>query len=221
MTTPRAVIFDMDGLMFNTEDLYFQVGAELMRRRGREYTRELNDAVMGCTPQACFEAMIRWHRLDERWQSMAAESEELFLSLLDGVLAPMPGLLELLNALDTAGVPKAICTGSSRRVLDAVLSRFCMAPQFQFTLAAEDITHGKPHPEIYLKAAARLGLPPEEILVLEDSQAGCRAAADAGAIVVAVPGEYSSSQDFSAATLVIPSLTDPRLYEILGLQPPN
>jgi HAD superfamily hydrolase (TIGR01509 family) len=218
MTHPRAAIFDMDGLMFNTEDVYYEVGTQLMRRRGRQYTRELSDAVMGRPPQVCFETMIGWHGLDDRWEAMAAESEDLFVALLDDYLAPMPGLLKLLDALEAAGIPKAICTSSSRHVLTAVLSRFQMEPRFLFTLTAEDIIHGKPHPKIYLKAAARLGLPPEQIVVLEDSQTGCRAAADAGAIVVAVPGEHSRNQDFSVASLVIESLDDPQLHAFLGLR---
>ena len=91
MSSLRAVTFDMDGLMFNTEDVYQEVGAELMRRRGLQYTRELSDAVMGRPPQACFETMIRWHGLDDRWQAMATESESIFVGMLDGHLAPMPG----------------------------------------------------------------------------------------------------------------------------------
>jgi HAD superfamily hydrolase (TIGR01509 family) len=217
MTPPRAVTFDMDGLMFNTEDVYYEVGTELMRRRGRQYTQELNDAIMARPPRVCFETMIRWHGLEERWEAMARESEDLFIALLDDYLAPMPGLLELLDALEAAAIPRAICTGSSRRALTAVLARFQMEPRFEFTLTAEDITHGKPHPEIYLKAAERLRLAPEEILILEDSQTGCRAAADAGALVAAVPGVHSRNQDFSAASLVLESLADPRLYRLLGL----
>jgi len=218
MPLPRAVAFDLDGLMFNTEDVYWKVGTELMRRRGRVYTRELNDAVMGRSPQACFEVMIRWHSLDDTWEGLLAESEALFRELLDEHLVPMPGLFDLLNALEAAGVPKAICTGSSRAMLGAVLSRFEMEPRFQFALAADDLTHGKPHPEVYLKAARRFGLRPEEILVLEDSQIGCRSAAAAGALVVAVPAGHSLGQDFSVASLVIGSLADRRLYEVLGLE---
>lgn len=216
--TPRAAIFDMDGLMFNTEDLYFEVGSRLMRRRGCEYSAELNDAVMGLSPKACFETMIRWHGLNEDWEAMAAESEDLFISLLDGFLAPLPGLMELLDALEAAGVPKAICTGSTRRVLTVILARFHLEPRFQFTLTAEDTTHGKPHPEVYLKALARLALPAHEVLVLEDSQAGCRAAAAAGARVAAVPCRHSRNQDFGVALLVLESLADRRLYELLGLR---
>jgi HAD superfamily hydrolase (TIGR01509 family) len=164
--------------------------------------------------------MIQYHGLDERWEAMAAESEEIFIGLLDGWLAPMPGLVELLDALESAGIPKAICTSSSRRLLDECTSRFRMGPRFQFMLAAEDIVHGKPHPEIYLKAAEQFGVQPHEMLVLEDSQAGCRSGAAAGAMVAAVPGPHSSTQDFSSADLTVESLADPRLYETLGLKAP-
>ena len=215
MPRPRAVVFDMDGLMFNTEDVYYRVGTELLRRRGCQYTRDLSDAMMGRPPQACFERMIEWHALSDDWQSLARESEEIFVGLLDGYLAPMPGLLDLLDALESAGVPKAICTSSSRRLLDEILSRFAMQNRFRFTLTAEDITRGKPDPEIYLAAAGRFGIRPDEMLVLEDSQTGARSAAAAGALVVAVPCEHSAGQDFSAAAMVIESLADRRLYEAI------
>jgi HAD superfamily hydrolase (TIGR01509 family) len=161
--------------------------------------------------------MIRWHSLDTTWKELAAESEEIYLKLLEQRLAPMPGLIELLTALEKAHIPKAIGTSSSRRSLEAILSRFAMEPRFQFTLTAEDITRGKPDPEIYLKAAARFGILPSQMLVLEDSQTGCRAAAAAGALVAAVPGEHSIRQDFSAATLVLSSLANRRLYQLLEL----
>lgn len=219
MPPPRAVVFDMDGLMFNTEDVYWEVGKRLLGRRGREFTRELSDAMMGRPPQPCFEIMIRWHGLNETWEQLAAESEGLYVELLDQYLAPMPGLLRLLDALEAAGLPKAICTSSSRRLLTAVLSRFEMEPRFQFTLTSEDITHGKPHPEIYLKAAERFSVRPGEMLVLEDSEAGCRSGAAAGAFVVAVPGAHSQNHDFRPASMVAGSLADPGIYAALGLDP--
>ncbi len=126
-------------------------------------------------------------------------------------------MLELLAALEKAGIPKAIATSSGRRLAEASLNPFQLAPRFHFILTSEDITRGKPDPEIYLLAAGRFGVPPADMLVLEDSQNGCRAAAAAGAFTVAVPGEHSRCQDFSAANLVIESLADRRLYEVLGI----
>ncbi len=214
----QAVTFDMDGLIFNSEDVYTLAGSELLSRRSCEFTPELKDAMMGLPPQKTFEVMIGWHALTEPWQVIAAESNEIFLGLLEQHLATMPGLLELLDALEHAKIPKAIATSSSRRLADACLGPFQLAGRFSFILTCEDITHGKPDPEIYLLAARRLGVPPGDMLVLEDSQNGCRAAAAAGAFTVAVPGEHSRRQDFSCANLVIESLEDARLYRTLGLR---
>ncbi len=213
----RAVVFDMDGLMFNSEDVYTLAGIELLRRRGREFTADLKDAMMGIPPRESFEIMIQHHGLPESWDVLARESNEIFLALLPEHLTLMPGLLELLDALEKAGIAKAIATSSGRRLTAACLGPFDLTRRFQFVLTSEDITHGKPHPEVYLTAAKRFGVLPSQMLVLEDSQNGCRAAAAAGARVVAVPGEHSRRHDFSVASLVIDSLDDRRLYDLLGL----
>ena len=212
-----AVTFDMDGLMFNTEDVYTLAGTELLARRGCTFTPELKDAMMGLPPRAAFEVVIDWHHLDEPWDALAAESDAIFLSLLGGRLTAMPGLPELLAALETAGIPKAIATSSGRRLTEACLAPFQLAPRFRFVLTSQDITRGKPDPEIYLLAAQRFGVPPADMLVLEDSQNGCRAAVASGAFTVAVPGEHSRRQDFRLANLQIESLADRKLYEVLGI----
>ncbi len=217
MPSVRAVVFDMDGLMFNTEEVYTLVGTELLGRRGHKYTDELKDAIMGLRPQATFETMIRWCGLDDAWDTMAVESNQIFLSLLDEHLAALPGLFELLDALEAAGIPKAIATSSARALTVACLSPFELEDRFQFVLTSEDVTRGKPDPQIYLTAAGRFGLPAEQTLVLEDSENGCRAGAAAGAFVVAVPGEHCRGHDFSPASLVAESLADGRLYRALGI----
>ena len=215
----RTVVFDMDGLMFNTEDVYTAVGTELLRRRGCEFTTAVKDAMMGLQPRPGFEAMIRCCGLKDSWQRLAGESDRLFLGLLPTRLAPMPGLFELLDALEAANIPKAVGTSSAGRLTTACLKAFNLRPRFQFVLTAEDIRHGKPDPEIYLTAAWRFGIAPGEMAVLEDSQAGCRAAAAAGAFTVAVPGAHSRQHDFGTASLVVDGLGDLRLYQVLGLRP--
>ena len=203
--------------MFNTEDVYSLVGTELLRRRGREFTAELKDAMMGLPARPTFELMIEWCGLDDPWEQLAAESNRIFLGILGDHLAPMPGLFELLETLETAGIRKAIATSTKRELADACLSPFELQSRFQFILTSEDVTHGKPHPEIYLTAAERFDLKPQETMVLEDSENGCRAAAAAGAFTVAVPSEHSRTHDFSTASLIVDSLRDAKLYEALGL----
>ncbi|MBL9123570.1 MAG: HAD-IA family hydrolase, partial [Planctomycetaceae bacterium] len=161
--------------------------------------------------------MIDWHELEATVDELERETDEIFVDLLATRLAPMPGLLDLLSALERANIPKAIATSSRRGFVEDVLGRFDLAPRFRFILSAEDVIEGKPHPEIYLKAAARFGLPPERVVVLEDSQNGCRAAVAAGTIAVAVPGGHSLSHNFEGAALSVDSLADPRLYRLIGL----
>ena len=214
---PLAVVFDLDGLMFNTEELYQDVGSELLRRRDREFTKELLDQMMGRPGRISLQIMIDWHSLEATVDELERETDEFFVDILATRLAPMPGLLKLLDALEQANLPKAIATSSRRAFVETVLGRFDLEPRFRFILSAEDVIDGKPHPEIYLKTAARFGVPPDRVVVLEDSQNGCAAAVAAGTIAVAVPGGHSLSHNFAGARLSIDSLADPRLYELIGL----
>jgi HAD superfamily hydrolase (TIGR01509 family) len=214
---PRAVVFDLDGLMFNTEELYVLVGTEILRRRGYEFTPELLDQMMGRPSHVALQIMIDTHTLKATVQELLAETDEIFPEILRERLAPMPGLIELLEALEQHNIPKGIATSSRRSFVERVLGRFNFQPRFNPILTSEDITHGKPDPEIYLKAAATLGIAPFEMLVLEDSQNGCKAAVAAGAIAVAVPSGHSHRHDFTGAALVANTLADPRIRELLRL----
>jgi len=215
--TIRAVVFDLDGLLFNTEELYQFVGTELMRRRGKTFEAELIHKIMGRPQQVALQMMIDWHGLDTTVDILAKETQEVFEEILDGRLALMPGAADLLLALETARIPKAIATSSGRRFTRNVLGKFHLEPRFKFILTGEDVTHGKPDPEIYRRAAERFGIDAGRMMVLEDSQNGCRAAVTAGTFAVAVPNGPSSQHDFRGAALVVETLADRRIYEALGI----
>jgi HAD superfamily hydrolase (TIGR01509 family) len=173
--------------------------------------------MMGRPASAALRIMIDYHGLDATVEGLALETDEIFATLLDSRLAQMPGLAELLDALERVPLPKAIATSSGPAFAQTVLAKFGLGPRFAFVLTCDDVHDGKPHPEIYLLAADRLKLPPADLLVLEDSANGCRAALAAGARVVAVPGGHSRRHDFTGAAFVAESLADPRLYELLRL----
>jgi HAD superfamily hydrolase (TIGR01509 family) len=216
----RVVAFDLDGTIFNTEELYWEVGGLLLARRGKQVTRELLDQMMGRPSRVALQLMIDHHELDATVADLQAETTSAFTTLLDTRLSLNPGLLELLDALDAARMPRCIATSSSRAFLDDVLRRFDLASRFDFALTAEDVAEGKPHPEIYLQAARRLQVAPAEMLVLEDSENGCRAAVSAGAYTVAVPGEHSRQHNFAGVDLIAQGLADERIYAALGLPRP-
>jgi len=213
----RAIAFDLDGLMFNTEELYIDVGTELLRRRGKEFTQELLDQMMGRQSHVALQIMIDMHGLKATVEDLIAETDVIFPEILRTRLQPLPGLLDLLAVLEKKGLPKCIATSSRRVFVDKVLAAFQLEPRFAFILAQEDIPRGKPFPDIYLTAAERHGIAPAEMLVLEDSQNGCRAALAAGAITVAVPGEHSRNHDFSGVNHIAHSLADDWIYRTLEI----
>ncbi len=215
----HAVVFDLDGLMFNTEALYQQVGSELLRRRGKLFEADLLNQMMGRPGSVALQIMIEHHGLTDSAQALSDETDDIFMDILDEQLECMPGLVDLLAALEQARLPKAIATSSGPQFVQNVLDRFDFAPRFQFILTSADVTEGKPHPQIYLMAAERFGLQPRAMMVLEDSQNGCRAAVASGAFAIAVPGGHSRSHDFAGAEFVAESLADRRIYAALNLPP--
>jgi HAD superfamily hydrolase (TIGR01509 family) len=226
MTQPppeiQAVVFDLDGLMFNTEDIFNEVGHTVLRRRGRELTSELLSLMMGRRAPEAMQACIDYHRLhDDTVEGLIHETRVLFEELATDRLEPMPGLHRLLDEIERGGLPKGVATSSGRRYLEGMLGRFELLDRFHLTLAAEDVTHGKPHPEIYLKAAQKLQIEPRQMLVLEDSHAGTSAAVAAGAFAVSVPTRHTRHLDYSHAHLVVERLDDPRVLHHVRRREPE
>lgn len=212
----RAVVFDLDGLMLNTEDIFELAGVELMARRGLEMTDEIRHGMMGRRPVEAFTVLRELTGLQDSLEDLMLETKVLFAALAEDRLAVMPGLLELFDLLDIRKLPRAVATSSPRAYMTHLLEKFDLLHRIDFTLTAEDVTHGKPHPEIYLKAAEMHGVNPAEMLVLEDSETGTRAAAAAGAYIVSVPSRHTDFGDFSMSRLTVSSLLDERLLALLN-----
>ncbi|HWL11149.1 MAG TPA: HAD family phosphatase [Planctomicrobium sp.] len=213
-----GVAFDLDGLILNTEEIFHLTGTELMRRRGKTATPALFHAMMGRRSHEAFQAMIEIMELKDTIEELAGESSEIFDRLLGRHLALMPGLLELLDLLDEKKIPRAVATSSGRNYLLQMLNRFELLPRFDFLLSAEDVLHGKPNPEIYLTAARRLDISPEQMLVMEDSENGVRAAVASGAYAVAVPHDHSRNHNFEGVKAIANSLHDPVIRDLFLLK---
>jgi HAD superfamily hydrolase (TIGR01509 family) len=127
----------------------------------------------------------------------------------------MPGVEALLSDLQRAQVPIAVATSGTGEYAHAVLSQLNLQHRFRFILTADDIRRGKPDPEVYLLAAERLALAPPQMMVLEDSANGCRAAVAAGAFTVAVPNRHTRDHEFVGARFIADTLGDPRIRQAL------
>lgn len=216
----RGVALDMDGLLFDTEKLYWSVGDAVLGRRGLRYCDELQRRMMGRVGVAATTQMKQFHDLPDSAEQLLAESEQLYLEQLsgkqaDGGIDPMPGLPQWIDHLIESNLPFGLATSSRRKFVDVIFESISWKQSLAFVLTGDDVRQGKPHPEMYLKAAERLSIAPSEMLVLEDSENGCKAAVAAGAVTVAIPNAHTQGQDFSGVWLVATSLADPRLHALI------
>ena len=213
--TIRAVVFDMDGLILNTEDVFDLAGQQLLERRGLQMTNQIRDAMLGRRAHEAFAAMKEMTGVQDDICDLMQETKELFGAIAENRLETMPGLLELLQLVEQRQLPRAVATSSPRSYMTGLLERFDLLHRFHLTMTAEDVANGKPDPEIYLTVAARLNVAPHEMLVLEDSETGTRAASAAGAFAVSVPNRHTMNGDFSMASMIADTLRDERLVSLL------
>ena len=211
-----AVAFDLDGLIVNTEHVFHLAIGELVEARGLVMPDGMLRAMMGKRPQESYGVMKSMLGVEEFPEELHVETEERFFRLLDSHLELMPGIIELLDQIEQLGLPKAVATSSPRGYLDDILARFGLSNRFAFSLTAEDVTNGKPAPEIYLTTASQHAIAPQRMLVFEDSENGTRSGAAAGAFVISVPHDHSRDHDFSLAGFVADTLADPGVTSILN-----
>ena len=216
----RAVAFDLDGLMLNTEHVFAFAAENMLRKRGLAMPPDLLRRMMGRRAPEGICTMRELAGLPDSVEDLQAEAQREFFDLLDEHLETMPGLFKILDLLESLGLPKCVATSSPRAYQLDLMNRFNLMPRFRFALTAEDVQKGKPHPEIYLTAAARHGVSPSELLVFEDSEAGTNAAAAAGAFVISVPHEHSRCHNFENASRVVESLMGGAVLDVLNHQQP-
>jgi HAD superfamily hydrolase (TIGR01509 family) len=182
-----AVLFDMDGLLVDSEPVWGIAEAELAQRHGCEWTLELKQAILGTSLSVAVPRMLAaFGAEDEDPAEVAKWMLARMVELFRGALPLRPGALRLLDELRAAGVPLALVSTSYRVLVDAVLDELGR-DRFAVTVAGDEVRRTKPDPEPYRTAAAKLGAPPERCVVFEDSLAGVRSGEAAGCIVVAVP----------------------------------
>lgn len=182
-----AVLFDMDGVIINTTPLYYRGWAEFGRSRGYAATQEELFATNGVRAQDVIKKWLGSAVTDAEADAITIDlAAQVARMLATETVLPIPGAQNFVTALAAAGIPRAIATSALPANASLSLARVGLANSFGAVITANDVTHGKPHPEPWLKAAAALGVPAAQCIVFEDSVSGLRAAKAAGAKCVAL-----------------------------------
>lgn len=212
----RAVIFDLDGLMADTEPLHmlaFNLVLQAARVPYQYDRKEYGEKFVGITLCRNAEDLRKQFALPQSADDIVRAQRAIFGLLISDErnVKPMPGLRELLDHVEQRGLTKAVASGSQQDEVDKILRGLGVSDRFSHVVSGTGL-RPKPDPEIYLTALDKLGVSPAQTLALEDSNAGVRAAQAAGLRVIAVPSEFTRHQslqaDWTAASLtdVIPYL---------------
>lgn len=183
---PEAVLFDMDGTLIDSEPVWFETEVAILAEHGYELGREHWIRVLGQPNDVAVAYLLEVSGIALTREELNEAIESAMTRRLGRGIALIPGAKELLAELEASGIPAALVSASSRRVVDACLGSIG-ADHFEFTVSGDDVVHGKPHPEPYLTAARLLGADPARCAVIEDSPTGAASGAAAGCRVVAIP----------------------------------
>jgi HAD superfamily hydrolase (TIGR01509 family) len=201
----ESMIFDMDGLMIDSERLYWEVERALARSYAKEVRDETLWKMMGRRPIESLRIYVEDVGLPISAEEALAFRDVRMREKYRDEAEAMPGLFHILDTF-YGKLKLAVCTGAQREFMDIVVDRLKIREKFALLQASDEIKKGKPDPEIYLTTCAKLGLEPGQCIVLEDSSNGALAGKRAGCYAIGIPSDYSRGQDFSFVDFVASDL---------------
>ena len=204
----EAILFDLDGLMFDSEPHSLAAWEAVLQERGVTLDQLTIDSILGLRIDATARTLIDKYHLPDAVQDLGDAKTGYQIAHLDGNVPPRPGLPELLDEIDRRGLRKAIASSGIRRYVEAVLRVNGLLDRFSVIITGDQVAHGKPAPDVFLAAARALHVEPQQCLVLEDAPAGVQAAKAAGMMCIAVPDQGTAQLDLSQADKVVASLHD-------------
>lgn len=202
----RAIIFDMDGVIIDSEPLWEKTERILLGRKGIEYNPTYRDKIVGLNQNDSGRLLRETFNLIETVEEIVAGRIEILLGLYERELELVSGLQPLLKELRESGFLLALASSSPLRVINFVLDRFSLRGFFSAVVSGDTIPLGKPHPNIYIHTATNLGVEPRECVVIEDSINGVKSARGAGMVCIAVPDKRLDQKEFRIADVIVDRL---------------
>lgn len=221
MSLPGAVVFDMDGILIETEPIWDQVRRQMATDNSLAWPDGSTQAMMGLSTREWAEHMIDVVGFAGPWESVAAETiDRVADAYATGGLPVLPGAVDAVVRMSSL-CPTAIASSSPRRLIDLVVGRLGLGDHLAVTVSTEEVARGKPYPDGYLRACELLDVDPTTAVAVEDSTNGVRSAHAAGMAVVCVPPGFHppAAATLALAAAVIPSLDDLTEELVRNLRP--
>ena len=207
----KAVIYDMDDLMVNSNPLHIRASKKVFREYEidlQQIPQNIRASFIGMRVADILKVVVDYFNLDLDFGKLRKQRSKIFLSLAAKELKVMPGLMQSLEFFKKNKLRIALASSGTKEYINLVLKKFKLAKYFDVIVSGDDVKFGKPDPETYLIACKKLQIMPKKIIVLEDASKGIEAAKTAGCICIAVKNPYTLKQNLAAADLIINSLTD-------------
>ncbi|MFA6533148.1 MAG: HAD family phosphatase [Patescibacteria group bacterium] len=204
----KAVIFDMDGLMIESENLQSEAFGIIIKKYEINPIKQANGLIQtpGLSERANWEILKKKHNLKEDTDILIKKRNPIYLDILKKNIVSKPGLIKLIKLLRNEQILLAVASSSGIEHIESVLGKLVITKEFNAVVSGQFIKNSKPAPDIFLEAAKQLGVKTNECLVLEDAESGVEAGHRAGMEVIAVPNKYTKDNDFSKADLTVKSL---------------
>ena len=203
----KVVIFDMDGLMVDTEPLQL----EALNLVLRPYSIRLSEtdwmSYVGKKPKVNISTIKELYQANFDVETILCAQQDAYQELLADKIIPMPGLMNAMNLFQKLGFKLALASSSKLGSINIILSKLDLQKVFHVVVSGDHVEHSKPNPEIFLLVARKLDVKPSHCLVLEDSAPGVNAAASAGMLCIAIPNRFTAANPFNHATLILNNLS--------------
>lgn len=214
-----AVIFDMDGVIVDSEPLWEKSESIMLKQKGfggnENYRKEYRKKIMGLNQKDSVKLLKETFGLDESPEEILRTRLKILLELYEEELSLADGVPELLETLSREKhIRTALASGSPMKVIEFVLEKFSLSDTFRIKVSGDCVENGKPHPDIYLETARRLGANPEECIAIEDSINGIVSAKEAGMRCIAVPDPRIAPEDYPQADIFRKNVSEIRLEDI-------
>ena len=205
----KAFIFDMDGVMVDTEPIYFAANQQLFNQLGFSVSHESYARFVGQDAFRMWSILKEEQQLDHPIEDLVhMEKDAMYRGLLNTDIPRMSGLGELLASLQSNGTRLALASSSAHQIINVILEKTDTGDYFDAVVSGMDVQNGKPAPDIFLLAAEKLGMDPAECVVIEDSANGVRGAIAAGMHCIGFRNPNSGNQDLSPAHRIIDHLSE-------------